>query len=98
MIAKFLLTTVLLTIFTSILYADNAQHGLELHSENCITCHAAMTGGDGSVLYTRKNRNVISMSTLADRVNYCQSSLKLNWSEKQQQAVKEFLNKSYYNF
>ncbi len=29
-----------------------AEDGELLHQENCITCHAAMTGGDGSVLYT----------------------------------------------
>lgn len=82
----------------STLNASDTQYGNELHTENCKKCHAAMTGGDGSVLYTRNNRNVISIDALADRIHYCQSSLGLNWSADQQQAVKLYLNRSYYNF
>ena len=75
-----------------------AEDGLILHQENCIACHAAMTGGDGSVLYTRKNRNVTSSAALTEQVNRCQSSLELNWSEQQINTVQSYLNKMYYNF
>ena len=75
-----------------------AEDGPTLHEENCIACHSAMTGGDGSVLYTRKNRNVTSSEALTKQVNRCQSSLELNWSEQQINAVHSYLNKMYYNF
>ncbi len=75
-----------------------AENGSLLHEENCIACHAAMTGGDGSVLYTRKNRNVTSSEALTKQVNRCQSSLELNWSEQQINTVQSYLNKMYYNF
>ena len=75
-----------------------AENGSALHEENCIACHAAMTGGDGSVLYTRKNRNVTSSAALTKQVNRCQSSLELNWSEQQINTVHSYLNKMYYNF
>lgn len=97
-VLKIISASLLFWFLISTLNADDTRYGSELHSENCINCHASMTGGDGSVLYTRKNRNVISIDALADRIHYCQSSLELNWSEDQQQAVKLYLNKSYYNF
>ena len=75
-----------------------AEDGLILHQENCTACHAAMTGGDGSVLYTRKNRNVTTSEALTNQVNRCQSSLELNWSEQQINTVQSYLNKMYYNF
>ena len=97
-VIKIIWAALLCWFLSSTLSADDMQNGGDLHSEYCIKCHAAMTGGDGSVLYTRKNRNVKSLNALADRIHFCQSSLELNWSEDQQQAVKLYLNKSYYNF
>ena len=75
-----------------------AEDGSILHEKNCIACHAAMTGGDGSVLYTRNNRNVTTSDALTKQINRCQSSLALNWSEQQINAVHSYLNKMYYNF
>jgi len=75
-----------------------AEDGGILHEENCIACHAAMTGGDGSVLYTRKDRKASSSEALRKQVNRCQTSLGLNWDAGQISAVHEFLNSSFYHY
>lgn len=83
---------------TTILLTAHAQDGTTLHAENCIACHSAMTGGDGSVLYTRDDRNVKSLEALNKQVKRCQSSLDLNWSNDQISSVQHYLNKSFYQF
>ena len=95
---KILPIAILFCLFTSHLSAADTQLGGKLHQDNCIACHAAMTGGDGSVLYTRKDRRVTSLDSLAKQVHRCQSSLGLNWSTDQQQNVQHYLNEKFYNF
>ncbi len=95
---KISINTIFLFLLTCIINTANAEAGSQLHQDNCIACHAAMTGGDGSVLYTRKNRRVTSMESLGKQVNRCQSSLGLNWSTNQQQKVQQYLNHSFYKF
>jgi len=80
---------------TSPLLADT---GNQLHEENCIACHAAMTGGDGSVLYTRKDRKAMSSSALNKQVNRCQTSLGLNWNTDQVNVVHDYLNTMFYHY
>lgn len=89
-----------LYIFVTIttLHAEDNHHGSELHSKHCVGCHSAMTGGDGTVLYTRHSRTVGSLDELESRVQYCQSSLELNWTSSQNLSVKQYLNQSYYKF
>ncbi len=84
--------------YNIILIPVNAEDGSSLHAENCIACHAAMTGGDGSVLYTRDDRNVDSLDALSKQIDRCQSSLDLNWSSDQISSVQQYLNKSFYEF
>ena len=75
-----------------------AENGATLHKENCIACHAAMTGGDGSILYTRNDRKINSSESLTKQVNRCQTSLGLNWSKQQINTVHIHLNSMYYHF
>ena len=95
---KILPIAFLFCLFTSHPSAADLQLGSKLHQDNCLACHAAMTGGDGSMLYTRKNRRVTSLDSLAKQVYRCQSSLGLNWSTDQQQNVQHYLNETFYNF
>jgi len=95
---KFSLYTLMALLAISAFSIAHAQDGTTLHAENCIACHAAMTGGEGSVLYTRDDRNVKSSEALSKQVNRCQSSLGLNWSKEQINAVQQYLNKSFYHF
>jgi cytochrome c553 len=73
-------------------------HGEALHSAHCTRCHAAMTGGDGAVLYTREQRLVNSMQELMAQVRYYQSRLKLHWSHADIDDVAHYLNQRYYQF
>ncbi len=78
--------------------ADDIRKGQELHSDNCISCHADMMGGDGSGLYTRDNRMVGSHDQLVSQVNMCNTQLGTNWFDDEVAAVVEYLNAEYYNF
>ncbi|MEM7400841.1 MAG: cytochrome c [Pseudomonadota bacterium] len=79
-------------------YIALSADGLALHQENCTACHAAMTGGDGSLLYTRKDNKIKSSEALTKQINRCQSSLELNWTANQISTVHEYLNSAFYKF
>ena len=95
---KTLVITLFISINVTFLHTAHAQDGEVLHRENCIACHAAMTGGEGSVLYTRNDRGVKSLDALNKQVDRCQSSLGLNWSNDQISSVQQYLNKLFYQF
>jgi len=75
-----------------------AENGITLHADNCVACHAAMTGGEGTVLYTREDHAVKNFDELGKQVNRCQSSLGLNWSKGQIESVQQYLNSTFYNY
>ena len=70
----------------------------EVYTRHCVACHARMTGGDGSVLYKRKDRLVNDAQALTARVDFCQSQLKLNWASEQIATVSRYLNQHFYRF
>ncbi len=78
--------------------ADDIRVGQDLHSDNCISCHADMVGGDGSGLYTRDNRMVGSHDELVAQVNNCNVNLGTNWFDDEVNAVVAYLNAEYYQF
>ncbi len=92
------LIILLIVLGSFVIQTTLAEDGALLHQENCIACHAAMTGGEGSVLYTRKDHKVTSLEALTKQITRCQSSLELNWTPKQISAVHEYLNTSFYKF
>jgi len=89
---------IFICVNATLLQSAHAEDGATLHQENCIACHAAMTGGDGSVLYTRDDRTVKSLDALSKQVDRCQSSLGLAWSNDHISNVQQYLNSSYYQF
>ena len=95
---KRILLFTLLALFTSSIAIADSEAGKTLHQENCISCHAAMTGGDGTVLYTRSDRRVNSSNALQKQIHRCQSSLGLNWSQQQLNDVHQYLNANFYKF
>lgn len=95
---KTLVISLFIWINVTFLHTAYAQEGEALHKENCITCHAAMTGGEGLVLYTRPDRGVKSLNALNKQVDRCQSSLSLNWSNDQIDSVQQYLNELFYQF
>jgi mono/diheme cytochrome c family protein len=72
--------------------------GQGLHDNNCVACHVNMTGGDGSLLYTRATRRVQSLAGLESQVRLCESNLGLQWFDEDILAVTGYLNDRYYKF
>jgi mono/diheme cytochrome c family protein len=78
-------------------HAD-AKRGANLHQQNCVACHARMTGGDGSALYTRADRRVQSLPGLNKQVRRCKDNLGLTWFDEEVEDVANYLNATYYKF
>ena len=93
---KNLVISLFIWVNIAFLQTAHAQDGEALHQKNCIACHAAMTGGEGSVLYTRDDRGVKSLDALSKQVDRCQSSLGLNWSNDHISSVQQYLNELFY--
>ena len=102
---KFLIKTYPILIYTfsgisllstTTLATENTQP--DHYKQNCIACHARMTGGEGEVLYQRKERLVNHYNALLDRVEYCRIGVGADWKKMQIDQVVNYLNKSFYHF
>lgn len=76
----------------------DAIAGKALLEKNCISCHAASFGGDGSSIYTRENRKVKTAKGLMAQVRNCNTMLDLKLFEDEELNVAAHLNKTYYKF
>jgi len=94
---NFLLAAALLLATTTAGAADVA-HGKKLHDAHCTSCHISMTGGDGSLIYTRKNRRVSSLSALQAQVRRCDASLEFKMFDEDIEDVVAYLNQTFYKF
>ncbi len=90
----------LLVILTSLATTAQADvgRGQRLHETNCLACHAAMVGGDGSALYTRAERRVSTLGELRRQVNRCKENLGLTWFDDEVEDVVQYLSGHYYQF
>ena len=64
----------------------------------CEACHATKLGGDGSAMYSRADRRVISKSALLAQVSRCNTELSLGLFPDDEVAIAAYLNASYYKF
>ncbi|HQS36752.1 MAG: hypothetical protein B7Y16_02270 [Methylotenera sp. 24-45-7] len=78
--------------------AADAKAGKALVDKNCISCHAASFGGDGSAIYTREYRKVKSPKGLVAQIRNCNTNLGLKWFEDEELNVAKYLNQTYYKF
>lgn len=78
--------------------ADTKADGAALHKKSCIGCHIDMSGGDGTSMYTRKDRRVTSFSSLETMVRRCDANVGLKWFDDQIFAVRDYLNTNYYKY
>jgi hypothetical protein len=72
--------------------------GKKLVETNCINCHAASFGGDGSEIYTRELRKIKTPSGLVVQVRNCNTMLDLKWFEEDEVNAATYLNQQYYHF
>ena len=81
--------------------ADGAliDGGKKLVSEaKCEACHISKLGGDGSGMYSRKDRRVTSKSKLLAQVARCNSELSLGLFPEDETAIAAYLNSAHYKF
>jgi cytochrome c553 len=64
----------------------------------CEACHARKTGGDGSAMYSRKDRRVTTKAKLLPQVARCNSELNLGLFPDDEAAIAAYLNASFYRF
>lgn len=76
----------------------DAAAAAKLHEQKCVGCHVGNFGGDGSSVYTRKNRIVKDMAGLRQRVALCSSQSGAGLLDDEELAVAAYLNQQYYKF
>lgn len=78
--------------------AGDAAKGKKLHDANCTGCHVQMMGGDGSGIYTRKDRKVGSLTALTHRIETCYRQVGAAFSPEDIKHVVSYLNQTFYKF
>lgn len=80
------------------LAAGDAVAGRKLHDQQCIACHTAQFGGDGSQVYLRADRKVRSPESLKQRIAVCNTFAKAGWFPDEEEHVAAYLAQRYYKF
>lgn len=93
-----LLVSAAAPIHAETLLAGDAAKGKATHDAKCVACHVEMFGGDGSKIYTRKDRKTKSAEGLIGRVQGCNKQTGANLSKADVDNVVNFLNTTYYKF
>jgi cytochrome c2 len=76
-----------------------AESGKKLIADaKCEACHIGKMGGDGSAMYTRKDRRVTSKSKLLAQVSRCNSELNVGLFPDDEAAIAAYLNTRHYKF
>ncbi|NCY01058.1 MAG: hypothetical protein EBX45_05385 [Burkholderiaceae bacterium] len=79
--------------------APNLKNGKEIEDNKCYKCHADKSGfGDGSLIYTRKDRRVQNLERLKVMVARCNTELRLDLFPEDEADVTAYLNQQYYKF
>ena len=68
------------------------------HEKACIACHVRLYGGDGSKMYTRDGRLLMTKLDILQRVGACNSQTKAGWFPDEEAEVAAYLNQQYYHF
>jgi len=89
---------VFLTIGLLMLSPMVMAQGQALHDAACLQCHASLTGGKPTSLYTRADRKVTTLASLDQRVKGCAIAADANWSDAERATVVQYLNTAFYGF
>jgi mono/diheme cytochrome c family protein len=71
--------------------AADAEHGKKLYTGKCGGCHDTR-------VHTRPNRIVHTYDDLVNRVRFCDTNAKTNFTDKDILDVSEYLNNEFYKF
>ena len=72
-------------------FAANAEHGKKLYTERCGGCH-------DTKVHTRPNRIVHTYEDLVNRIRFCDTAAKANFTEDDIHDVADYLNDNFYKF
>lgn len=72
--------------------------GKVAHDKMCIACHARLYGEDGSKMYTREGRLLMTKLDILQRVAACNSQTHTGWFPDEEADVAAYLNQHYYHF
>ena len=64
----------------------------------CEACHISKVGGDGSDIYSRKDRRVTTKDKLLPQVERCSNELSLGLFPEDEAAIAAYLNARHYKF
>lgn len=81
----------------ALLPGDPAK-GKAAHDKQCTSCHVQMFGGDGSKIYTRKDRKIKTVEGLMGQVKGCNAQVGAKFSKDDVDNVVHYLNTTYYKF
>jgi mono/diheme cytochrome c family protein len=65
--------------------------GKKLHDAHCMSCH-------NTSVYTRKDRQIKSLSALGEQLNECTHAAQVTLTDADQQNVIKYLNDQFYKF
>ncbi len=102
---KWLPLTLLLTLpFLGTAHAEpfakgNTEAGKKFFTQNqCNSCHDQMTNGNGNAIFTRLDRKVRTPEQLLAQLGRCTSGGGIAMSDKDEQDLAAYLNRTYYHF
>jgi len=72
-------------------FAADAEHGKKLYEKSCGGCH-------DTKVHTRPNRIVHTYEDLVNRIRFCDTAAKANFSEDDIYDVADYLNDNFYKF
>lgn len=97
-------TTFALLLLPTLAFANpfpkgDAKLGEQLvRKRNCESCHVQQMGGDGSAIYTRKDRIINDARALQQRVATCSAQTNAGWFPEDELNVAAYLNQKFYHF
>jgi hypothetical protein len=78
--------------------ATDSKPAQARHAELCVACHVRIVGGDGTAIYTRKERKIASLAALRQRVAFCSVQTNAGLFPEDEAAIAAYLNEMYYKF
>lgn len=76
----------------------DAAKGKPLEAKHCVGCHVRMFGGDGTGIYTRKDRKIKDGTALMQRVAACNAQTNAGLFQEDEEHIAAYLNATHYRF
>ncbi len=85
------------TVYAAPFADGNVKTGKKIFEQKqCNRCHEQMVEGNGSAVFTRKERKVHKSSQLIQQINMCAAGAGIALSKQEEQHLAAYLNHHYY--